>query len=74
MTQQEGRSRFAGFWRYLRMVLIVVLGVLLIMQIVRGQWGDVPITAVFVALLTFLEAMDRGWISGLRGGGPPGSR
>lgn len=56
------------------MVLIVVLGVLLIMQIVRGQWSDVPITAVFVALLIFLEAMDRGWISGLRGGGPPDSR
>lgn len=74
MTQQEGRSRFQGFWRYLRMALIVVLGVLLIMQIVRGQWGDVPITAVFVALLIFLEAMDRGWISGMRGGGPPGSR
>ena len=70
---QRGRSRVAGFWRYLRMVLILVLGVLLVVQIVQMQWTDVPITAIFVALLIFLEAMDRGWIRGMRGGGPPGS-
>jgi len=70
---QQGRSRIAGFWRYLRMVLILVLGVLLVVQIVQMQWSDVPITAIFVALLIFLEAMDRGWIRGMRGGGPPGS-
>lgn len=73
MTRQ-GQSRIAGFWRYLRMVLIVVLGVLLVMQIVRAQWGDVPVTAVFVALLIFLDALDRGWIPRLRRGEPPDSR
>ena len=72
MTQQR-HSRIAGFWRYLRMVLILVLGVLLVAQIVRMQWSDVPITAIFVALLIFLEALDRGWIRGMRGGGPPRS-
>ena len=72
MTQQR-QSRIAGFWRYLRMVLILVLGVLLVAQIVRMQWSDVPITAIFVALLIFLEALDRGWIRGMRGGGPPRS-
>ena len=70
---ERGQSRIAGFWRYLRMVLILVLGVLLVAQIVRMQWGDVPITAIFVALLIFLEALDRGWIRGIRGGGPPRS-
>ncbi|MXW25959.1 MAG: hypothetical protein F4Z77_06680 [Dehalococcoidia bacterium] len=73
MTQQE-RPRARRVWGYIRLALMIVLIVILITQIVRADWTDVVITAVFVALLGFLEAMDRGLIRGPGGGEPPGSR
>ncbi len=76
MAQQE-RPRGRRIWGYFRLVLIVVLSVLLIVSITRGQWGDIPITAIFIALLIFLEAMDRGLLRrffGRSGGEPPPPR
>ena len=57
----------------MRLVLMVVLTIILVITIARGDWADVPITAIFIALLALLEAFDRGWIR-LGGGGPPESR
>ena len=77
MVQQQ-RPRVRRVWGYIRLALIVVLTIILIVGIASGDWGNVPITAIFIALLVFLEAMDRGWIqlpgSGGRGGEPPDSR
>lgn len=64
-------------WGYIRLVVIAVLSVILVVSLARGDWGDVPITAIFIALLIFLEAMDRGWVRrffGRSGGEPPPPR
>ena len=60
-------------WGYFRLVLIVVLSVFLVISLARGEWADIPITAVFIALLIFLEAMDRGLLRRFlrRSGGEP---
>ena len=68
MTQQ-GQPRFRRIWGYVRLVLLVVLTVFLVLALATQDWGNVAPTAVFIALLAFLEAMDRGWLRrfGVRG-------
>ena len=75
--EQRERPRGRRVWGYFRLALIVVLSVILIISITRGDWADIPLTAVFIALLVFLEAMDRGLLRrffGRGGGEPPGAR
>ena len=81
MAQQEApqqeRPRGRRIWGYFRLVVITVLSVILVVSIARGEWADIPITAIFIALLLFLEAMDRGLLRrffGRSGGEPPPPR
>ena len=73
MTQQ-GRTRFRRVWRYVRLTLLVILVLMLVMQLVNANWSAVVPTVVFIALLAFLETVDRGWVQRFGGGGPPESR
>ena len=68
MTQQ-GQPRFRRIWGYVRLVLLVILTVFLVLALATQDWGNVAPTAVFIALLAFLEAMDHGWLRrfGVRG-------
>ena len=70
----QGRQRFRQVWGYVRLALLVILTLMLVMQLARANWGAIPPTVVFIALLTFLEAMDRGWLRRFGAGSPPGSR
>ena len=71
---QAGQPRFRRIWGYVRLALLVILTLLLIIALATGDWSTVAPTAVFIALLAFLEAMDRGWIRRFGGGGPPDTR
>ncbi len=62
--------RFSRMWRYVRLALIAFLVFLLIIQLVAGNWSSALISAILLALLSFLEAIDRGWIPGV----PPPNR
>lgn len=73
MTRPE-QPRFRRIWRYVRLGLLVILTLMLIMQLVSQDWGTVVPTAVFIALLAFLDAVDRGWLRRFSSGQPPGSR
>ena len=57
-----------------RRALLVMLALILIMSLIGRQWGVVPPVVIFIALLGFLEALERGWIRPWRGGGPPQDR
>ena len=69
MAQQSRPQRFRRVWGYVRLVLLVILTLLLVQTLVAQAWGSVAPTAVFIVLLAFLEAMDRGWLRrfGVRG-------
>ena len=69
-----GQPRFRRVWGYVRLALLVILTLLLIIALATQDWGDAALTAVFIALLAFLEAMDRGWIRRFGGGGPSNTR
>ncbi len=71
---QAGQQRFRRIWGYVRLALLVILTVFLVLALATQDWGDAALTAVFIALLAFLEAMDRGWIRRLGGGGPSNTR
>ena len=73
MTQQ-GQPRFRRIWGYVRLLLLVILTVLLVRELATQDWSNGAPTAVFIALLAFLEAVDRGWIQRLGRGGPSKSR
>ena len=70
-----GQPRFRRVWGYVRLALLVILTLLLIIALAtQGLGHDAALTAVFIALLAFLEAMDRGWLRRFGGGGPPDTR
>ena len=69
-----GQPRFRRVWGYVRLALLVILTLLLIIALATRDWSTVAPTAVFIALLAFLEAMDRGWIRRFGGGGPSNTR
>ncbi len=71
---QQRQQRFRRIWGYVRLALLVILTLMLVMQLARANWGAIPPTVVFIALLAFLEAMDRGWIRRFGAGGPPDTR
>ena len=58
MTQQ-GQPRFRRIWGYVRLVLLVILTAFLVLALATQDWSNVAPTAVFIALLAFLEAVDR---------------
>ena len=69
MAQQSRPQRFRRVWGYIRLALLVILALFLILALATQDWGSVAPTAVFIVLLAFLEAMDRGWLRrfGVRG-------
>ena len=71
---QAGQPRFRRIWGYVRLALLVILTLLLIIALATRDWSTIAPTAVFIVLLAFLEAMDRGWIRRLGGGGRSDTR
>ena len=71
MAQQSGQQRFRRAWGYIRLALLVILTLFLIVALATQDWGSVAPTAIFIVLLAFLEAMDRGWLRRFGVSGPP---
>lgn len=71
---QQRQQRFRRVWGYVRLALLLILTLMLVLQFARANWGAIPPTVVFIALLAFLEAMDRGWLRRFGAGSPPDTR
>ena len=71
---QAGQPRFRRIWGYVRLALLVILTLLLIIALATRDWSTIAPTAVFIVLLAFLEAMDRGWLRRFGGGGRSDTR
>ena len=71
---QQRRQRFRRVWGYVRLALLAVLTLMLVLQLADANWGAIPPTVVFIVLLAFLEAMDRGWLRRFGAGSPPDTR